>query len=146
MKKFIATALLVCSQAVFADEFPDYIDLHITSHHSRPTYVRGNTENPYNDKNLGLGVGWKTSHPNFSVETGAFKNSYYDPVVYFGGTIHSDRSKPLSLGFDMAVNYGYPSPFMVLPHARVNLGHINAKVGFLPGGVRLVTLSIGVTF
>lgn len=65
------------------DWIPDYLNINLTSYHAKgQNYMsRDGDVNPYNNKNLGLGLGWDLTEKS-RTEVGFFENSYYKTSVY----------------------------------------------------------------
>ena len=128
-----------------------WIELHAGSKHGESTYydLRGHKQE-YNETNLGLGIMFPVNQ-HLEVGAGFFKNSYNINTLYTGFDIHTTDRAPVRYGLSVALVDGYqdtptPTRVMVLPNLTMGNEHIRLKIGIIPIGVPLVTLTVGFRF
>ncbi len=154
----LCMTLIGVTMAAAAHASP-WIDVHLASKHGKDTYYEPTptpyewesqyTERKYNSRNYGLGISNRLSE-NIEWTAGFYKNSYYKTSLYSGVDIHTTDTAPVGYGLSMGIVSGYEDtdqpPVMILPNIRIGNQHVRLKMGVLPVGVKLVTLSVSFKF
>jgi len=145
----IAGLLLVCldARAVQGTTWGEY---HVGSNHSAPGYTDASGYHKFNENNTGGGISHEVSN-NFEVGAGFFKNSYSNRSVYGGVDFHTSRTRYVSVGVSLGPITGYKDTpqatrWMVLPNVVFGNDKIRTKIGYIPGDVSVMTLTMGVGF
>ena len=139
-----------------------WLDLNLTSQHSRDTYFYRGREHEYNPRNFGLGVTYDASSW-YSVKSGWFNNSYHKTSLYALVQPHYDFLKSpnwlVALGAGAGLVTGYHntvddlpvvSPMGILTFSIADEHRWHATIGYLPFRVLLgrdhadvLTLQVG---
>jgi len=140
----IKTGVLIglLSSPVMADT---YIDLHVTSWHSKDTYTKQGVTKQYNNKNFGLGV-TKSINLYNDVSAGFFKNSYYDMSTYIGIDTHTNTNPRIGVIYGVVTGYdqGY---VLAMPNVTYDVDRYRVRFGLIPGSeVQALTLTVSYKF
>lgn len=147
----VAMLLIVLSGANHDIHAAPWIEIHGLSKHGKNTYSTETGVHQYNEVNLGMGAMFKMNN-NVEAGFGFFRNSYNINTFYAGGDIHTDNRAPVRLGLSFAIVDGYQntpasSNVMILPNLTITLTeHLRIKMGVIPTGIKLATLTLGVKF
>ena len=140
----ILTATL--NQTVQADT---WIDIHLVSMHSSPTYTKDGKEYAYNEKNIGLGLDIPRTK-NASYIAGFYDNSYNNTTVYGGMDFHSAGIFAMGVSAGLVTGYqsvhdtsnsAYVKPLVVLTFV-VKKSNFRVKGG-ITGNGDAITFSLG---
>ena len=145
----IAGLLLVVADAhsVHSQYWGEY---HVGSNHSQPGYFDRNGYREFNENNTGGGITYEIDN-NVEVLGGFFKNSYNNTAVYGGFDFHTSRARYVSVGVALGPITGYKDTpqnayWMVLPNVVFGNDKVRTKIGYIPGDVSVMTLTVGIGF
>lgn len=125
-------------------------EYHVGSNHSEVGYTDRTGYHKFNENNTGGGISYEVSN-NFEVGAGFFKNSYNNRSVYGGVDFHTSRARYLSVGVSLGPITGYKDTpqgnrWMVLPNVVFGNDKVRTKIGYIPGDVSVMTLTVGIGF
>lgn len=124
----------------------DWVEVHVGSKHSEPTYRDRGVDREFNETNLGLGY-MRGINRHVEVGFGGYKNSYERTSLYTGADVHTDTRNHARLGVSVGWITGYyETDIMVLPNVTFSDQHVRVKFGFIPGKIKVVTVTAGFKF
>lgn len=140
-------ALLLLSSSAGASP---WIEGHLLSNHGEDMYTYEGETHVYNERHQGVGVALPlTLHTE--VGAGYFKNSYNIDSYYAGVDVHTSSRRGARIGVSVYLVDGYmdtPTPTFItaLPNIVLATDNVRVKVGYMPVGVSVLTMSIGFRF
>ena len=148
--------LLFTSTQVYS--FNGWMNIHLGSHHLKPSYKEKGDVRSYNETNLGVGLSLPIT-PKLDALAGFFENSFNKTTAYAGVNYHTVNSRGFSAGLNTGVASGYEGTInsenklllMFIPHITYTLKNIRAEIGYIPSfgkenHTSVVVFSIGTQF
>ena len=156
IKTTVVTMLLVFSTQAYS--LDGWLDIHLTSIHSDPTYIdQSGNDVEYNQNNFGLGLSLPVNS-NIEARAGFFENSFNNTSVYVSADFHTNSNKLISAGINTGLASGYKntpaktstlSP-MLVPYLTFKVKSFRTQIGYIPAidpkQVAVWTISVGAKF